>query len=500
MRDTSTREFHSAPAGPVSSPERARQKIVLAICLATGFATLLDQSVLNVAVPALRAELGAGRADVQWILAGYSLTFGLALVPAGRLGDARGRRGLLIAGLGLFGVASVIGVLAVDPWMLVLARLLQGIGAGTANPQVIGLIQDTFTGAARVRALGAYAAVGSLSAIAGPVAGGAVLGLAGPALGWRLAVALSIPFGLVTCLLAARYLPHSDRPPRRAHLDVVGTALLGLVTVCVLLPVIGVGGAGPVVVAGWLAAAVLAGAVLVGWERRTARQGGTPILLPALFASRGFVLGTVVAMCWFGSALGLGLVVTLFLQEGLGLSPLVAGLCTLPAAVAMGISSTLGWRVVGRYGRRSVTWMLGLLVATLAAMLLLVGVLPAGALLAAVVLSQLLTGAAGGLITSPNQALTLAHAPPGANGLAAGFFQVSQRIASTLCLAAAGGVFVAVAAPGDLATYRLGFSVGILLSAVLALVALVASLLDRSGTAPRLDPAQGGGAPEGTVR
>jgi MFS family permease len=315
--------------------------------------------------------------------------------------------------------------------------------------------------------------VGSLSAIAGPVVGGTVLGLAGPALGWRLAVALSIPFSLVTCLVAARYLPRPDRPPRRAHLDVGGTALLGLVTVCVLLPVIGVGGSGPVIVVGWLAAAGLAGAALV--------------------------LGTVVAMCWFGSALGLGLVVTLFLQEGLGLSPLVAGLCMLPSAVAMGISSTLGWRVVGRYGRRSVTWMLGLLVATLAVMLLLVGVLPAGALLAAVVLSQLLTGAAGGLITSPNQALALAHAPPGANGLAAGFFQVSQRIASTLCLAAAGGVFVAVAVPGDLATYRLGFSVGILLSAVLALVALVASLVDRPEMAPRLDPGRGRGAPEGTV-
>jgi MFS family permease len=452
---------------------------VLAVCLATGFTTLLDQAVLNVAVPALRADLGADRAQVQWILAAYSLTFGIALVPAGRLGDAYGRAPLLVGGLALFSAASVLGATASAPWVLVAARLLQGIGAGTANPQVIGLLQDHFAGPARTRALGAYATVGGVSAVVGPLVGGVVLALAGSADGWRVVVALNIPFGVLTCWFAVRALrPRWVRSERRARIDGPGIALLTVLVLCGLLPVVGVGSSG-VGLAGWAVLAVVVVAALAWWERRTARSGGVPILLPALGRSRGFVLGTVVALCGFGAGLGSSLLITLFLQEGLGLSPLVAGLCTLPSAIGMAVASTFAWRVVDRWGRRSVTLMLAVGTLVVLGTIAAVDLLPAAALIAALAVSQLLTGVANGLVIAPNQGLALAFAPPGAAGLAAGFFQVSQRISATLALAACSGVFVATATPGNSTGYRGGVATGLGIALALMLVATVASAADR---------------------
>ncbi|GEL23653.1 hypothetical protein PSU4_26070 [Pseudonocardia sulfidoxydans NBRC 16205] len=463
------------PQAPPRVGMTAHPRTVLAICLATGFTTLLDQAILTVAVPALRADLGADRSDVQWILAVYSLAFGLALVPAGRLGDALGRGRLLVGGLAVFSAASLVGAFATAPWLLVLARLVQGIGAGTANPQVIALIQDTFDGPARSRALGAYAAVASLSALLAPLVGGVLLAVAGPGVGWRLVVAVNVPFGIVTCVVAAVWLRDRRRTAGRPHLDAVGIGLLTLVTLCVLLPV-----AGAALPAVWVAVGIAAVAALAAWERRVERRGAVPILLPALVRSRGFVLGTVVAMCWFGSTLGTSVVVTLALQEGLGLSPLVAGLYTVPSALAMGVASASGWRVVARWGRASVTFSLVVLLVVLVATVAAVLTLPTAALPLVLAGSQFLAGAAGGLITAPNQGLTLALAPPGAHGLAAGFFQVAQRVSATICLAACTGIVVAATAGGGTGSggYRGGVALALGLAAALTTAAVGASLLD----------------------
>jgi hypothetical protein len=242
---------------------------------------------------------------------------------------------------------------------------------------------------------------------------------------------------------------------------------------------VGVGDTGPGL-AGWGALALVVAVSLAVRERRVAARRRTPILAPALLRSRGFVLGTVVALCWFGCGLGSSLAVTLFLQEGLGLSPLVAGLCTLPSAIGMGLASSVAWRVVGRWGRASVTVALAALAAVVLGSVLAVGWLPAAALVPALAVSQLLTGAAGGLITAPNQGLALSFAPPGSAGLAAGFFQVSQRISATLTLAACTGVFVATATPGDLAGYRTGLGAALVIALGLTVTAALASGLDRA--------------------
>ncbi|MFE7505410.1 MFS transporter [Promicromonospora sp. NPDC057488] len=429
------------------------RRAVLVVCVATGFTTLLDSAILTVAAPVLRAELGAGTAQLQWILAGYSLTFGLALVPAGRLGDVVGRRTLLVTGIALFSASSILGATAHDADTLVVTRLLQGVGAGIANPQVIGLMQDHFTGSARARALGAYATAGAFAAVIAPLVGGALLALAGPGTGWRLVVGVNIPFALVVIALALWLVPpgrgRATGAPgvARPGLDLVGLTLITLAVLALLTPFLLQD------VPWWQRAAVAAPLLVVvpallAWERGYARRGRTPVLAPALVRSPGFVLGCLVATCTFGQALGYSAVLMLFLQDGAGLSALAAGLVVTPGALLSGLAGAVSWRLLRRWGRPGVTAVFTVKLVATAGTLAAVLTVPEPALVPVLVASQVLTGVLSGLTASPNQALTLEHAPAGQHGVAAGALQLVQRVSATVCIAALTGAYVLLSASG----------------------------------------------------
>jgi MFS family permease len=463
----------------------------LALCLAAGFTTLLDQSTLNVTVPALRVHLAASPSQLQWIIAGYSLAFGLALAPGGRLGDAHGRKWLFVGGLTTFTLASVIAGTAQHAWVIAVARVLQGIGAGLVNPQIFGIIQELFTGRERARALGAYAMIGGLAGTIGPLVGGTALGMLGSAIGWRVVLLINLPFGLLTVPLAIRWLPSTrPRPTARRGLDLPGLALIAAVTLSVLLPFVLPDGQGPPRLA-WLVVAPAALAAFVGWERRYARSGRTPILLPALTRSRGFVLGALVALFQFGAVLSASLALTVLLQEGFGFSPLHAALTTLPSAVGFAVASSTSWRLVSRYGRISVVWALAGCVVSLGATIAVVQYAPGPYLGLALTGTQLAIGVCGGLIISPNQALTLAHAPADAAGLAGSFLQISQRTSATISMAAVGGVVLGAAAAH---APRAATAHGLLICFAMVLLATVFATLDtRRAAAPRPLPAPDGG-------
>ncbi|MEU6721009.1 MFS transporter [Nonomuraea sp. NPDC046802] len=196
---------------------------------------MLDNSALNIAIPALRDSLHADATQVQWLVAGYSLAFGLALIPGGRLGDIRGRKPFFLAGMAIFTAGAILAGSAPQPWALVAARPLQGLG-GLVNSQMIGTIQDVFTGHARTRALGLYAVTGGVAGGLGPPLGGAVIAAAGPGVGWRPIFLLAVPFGVVTLVLAARHLPPARGRVGLPDLDVVGLLLMSGLTVALMLP------------------------------------------------------------------------------------------------------------------------------------------------------------------------------------------------------------------------------------------------------------------------
>jgi predicted MFS family arabinose efflux permease len=307
---------------------------------------------------------------------------------------------------------------------------------------VYGIVQDLFTGRDRARALGAYATVGGIAAILGPLVGGAVLGAVGDTGGWRVVLLLTVPFGLVTAPLALLLLP-GGRPgtSRRTTLDLPGLALLAAVTLGLLVPFVLPAGQGPPT-AVWPLTAVAVLALLAWWERRYARSGRTPALMPELLGSRGFRLGTLTAMFQFGASLSTVLVLVLHLQDVLGWSPLAAAATTVPGAVGFALASSQSWRLLARFGRAGVVAALVGSVIAVAATIVVLHTVPAPMIGIALSGTQFLSGFTGGLMMSPNQALTLAHAPAGAAGPAGAFLQVSQRISATLAMAAVTGLMV----------------------------------------------------------
>ncbi|MFC9330732.1 MFS transporter [Kitasatospora sp. NPDC057015] len=472
---------------------------VLAVCMTAGFTTLLDQSLLNTSVPALRDSLHAQPAQIQWIVAGFSLAFGLALVPGGRLGDVRGRRTLFLTGLAVFTGFSLLSATAAHPWTLVAARLLQGVGAGLVNSQMIGTIQDVFGGQLRARALGLYAVTGGLATALGPPIGGLVLALAGEHDGWRLTFLLNVPFGLLTLVLAARHLPPPRSSTGHPDLDPVGLLLVAALTLVVMVPfVLPPGGSGAVA---YLAAAGALTALFVHWQRRYVRRGRHPLVHPALARSRPFALGTVVAMAQFGSSIAAGLVLIMFLQDGLGMSPVGAALVSLPAPLAMGISSALAWRVVRRFGRHTVTAGMALSAAAMLAGGLVALRTPEGSLPWALALVQVFVGIAVGLVNAPNQAAVLRHAPAEAAGVGGGILQMSQRIAAAVGVPALSGIYLRGAAvaggEGHRAAY---FQASATCAAVAALAVLVAVFAARSGGSPSAGEGEPTARSAGTVR
>jgi MFS family permease len=260
------------PAAPRPvDPKRWR---ILAVTQVAGFMTLLDVSIVNVALPSIQRDLGASAGTVQWVVSGYALAFGLALVPAGRLGDTLGRRRMFLIALSAFVVTSALSGAAPTVGLLIGARLLQGVAGGMLAPQNSGLIQDLFSGSERGKAFGILGATIGLATAAGPVIGGLILAaFTGPD-GWRWVFYVNVPIGLVALVLAARLLPAISRGSvRGVHLDLVGSLLLGGGVLSLLLPLVQAD-TGGVRRLWWLfGVAVLLLATFVWWEARTVRRG-----------------------------------------------------------------------------------------------------------------------------------------------------------------------------------------------------------------------------------
>lgn len=460
-------------AGEEGAPDPQRWR-ALSVCLASGFLTLLGISIVNVALPSIESDLSATASDLQWVVSGYALATGLLLVPGGRLGDARGRRKVFLGGLAAFIVGSLLAGLAPTPALLSVARVLQGLATGFVTPQVSGLIQQLFTGAERGRAFGLFGATVGVSTAIGPLAGGVILGFAGGPSAWRWVFLINVPLGLIVWALGYRLLPRSQGRTQDTRLDPVGILLLGAATLLIMLPLLeGAGGSRP----WWLMAP---GAVLlvcfVIWERRLAGIGRQPVMDLSLFRKRSYALGLTISMTYFGGYSSVFIVLTLTLQQGLGYTPLEAGLTQLSFAIGSAVASVAGGRLINRFGR---------LVPAVGVALTMVGLvvtdllgdwdysIPYGWVITP---ALLLAGIGNGLTISPNQALTLDQVPVAGGGSAAGVLQTSQRVSSALGIAAVSAVFFAeVASSGD---YLNALSLALWVCVSIQAIALVAATSD----------------------
>jgi MFS family permease len=339
--------------GPAGRPGRAtRPGLVLAVVLTGQIMAVIDTNIVNVAVPAMHATLGASGASLQLIVAGYTIAYAVLLVTGARLGDILGHRRVFLGGVALFTLASLGCGLAPSTGVLIVLRFAQGVGAATMIPQVLSLIQRTYTAPGpRARAMSLYATVISGGAVLGQVIGGLLVSADLFGSSWRPVFLVNVPVGLAV-LACGRLLP-AGRFDGIRTLDLPGLAVLTPAVFALVLPlVLGQPLGWPAW--GWLLlAASFAGFALLGLvERRVGARGGQPILPGSLLRLPGMISGLgglFAAMVVFGGWL-FGL--ALELQDGLGDSALRAGLTFVPCGVAFALVSLNWGRLPGRYHGR----------------------------------------------------------------------------------------------------------------------------------------------------
>jgi EmrB/QacA subfamily drug resistance transporter len=420
-------------AGPERDAPDPRRWRILAVSLIVGFMALLDVSIVNIAIPSMQRGLHTSAGSIQWVVSGYALTFGLVLVAGGRLGDAYGRRRMMLIGLIGFVAASAGVGLAPSAAAVIGARLVQGLAAGLLTPQNSGLIQQLFQGAERGRAFGLFGFTVSVSAALGPVLGGLILALAGEDTGWRYLFLINVPIGLVALIFVARLVPgRAEAASRDPGLDLGGAVLLGLLVLDLLYPVVRLESDDY-----WpLTLLVLApplGWGFVRWERRVRSRHRPPLLdLSLLSRIRGYASGITIGTLYFTGFTGIILTSSFYLQDGLGVGPLHAGLLVAPYAVGAAISAPVAGNLVSSVGRRITV---GALAAVLAGVVVYAVLAPGRSIEGlwwVAVPALLFAGLGGGAVVSPNLTLSLADVPPAMGGAAGGALQTGQRIGSSI--------------------------------------------------------------------
>jgi MFS family permease len=397
-----------------------------------------------VALPSISTGLHAGPSDLEWIVTGYGLTYGVALVTGARLGDRFGRRRLFLVGAAAFTAASALCGVAPTPGTLIVARVAQGLAAAALTPQVLATISTVFEGKTRARAIDAFAATVGLSAVAGQLLGGLLVRADLFGLGWRSCFLVNLPVGIGLIVAGWRYLPQTAR--HTAPVDTVGTGLLGAALTLLVLPIIEGRTLGwPL----WTWVSMGASAVVLSlfvrhqqWMSR--RPGTAPLLQMSLFRSRAFSAGLLLQMVlWAGQS---SVVYTLaqYSQRGLGLDPLESGALFCPLGVGYILTSMTARYAVARFGRQVIA--AGAFIMVLAEALLLVSVMHTTPHQPALLIGPLfLFGAGTGFAVSPLAGTVMAGVDPVHAGTASGALAAGMQVGNAIGVALIGVVFYSVA-------------------------------------------------------
>ena len=304
--------------------------------------SVMDASILAVAAPSLRADLHPSGAELQMVVVAYTLAFGVLVITGARLGDILGRRRAFLLGLSAFTLASLAAGAAPTVQALIAARICQGVGAALMSPQVLSIIQVQFDGERRARAISAYSVILAVGVAAGQLLGGALLSARLLAAAWRPALLINVPVG-ITVLVAARWILPAMPPSKRQQLDLRGVGLLCAALLAVVIPLsFGREQGWPAWIWPSLATGLLATSTFVWHERRMIERARTPLLDLGLLRAPGVGAGVAAVLAIMGCYGGFLLSFTLFLQAGLGFSPLQAG--SIFAVYASGFAlASLSW-------------------------------------------------------------------------------------------------------------------------------------------------------------
>jgi EmrB/QacA subfamily drug resistance transporter len=474
---TQTNQTYSPAAAPRKS------WLALAVILAGMFMALVDATIVNVALPSIRTSLNANEATLSWIISGYALTFGLALIPSGRIGDRIGHKWVFIVGILLFTAASAYCGFAQNDFDIILGRILQGLAGGIFVPAVGSFIQLLFQGRERGKAFAIMGSVIGISSAVGQIAGGLLIQAFGEAEGWRWVFFVNLPIGIITAIFAIRLLPSGDAHADRSNrMDWIGVVLLSAGLTAILLPLIqGQQDGWPV--STWYTMAAGAGVIVIFaiWQIFFTRRGGSALVPPKLFHHVSFTFGTILALVYFAGFTSIFFTLSMLWQGGLGHTALESGLLTLPFAVATAIFSSQSSKWAAKLGRSVLVIGAALVAIGLGATWFILNNVAIGDLNNWMLLPALfVAGAGNGCFLAPNVQFIVATVENSEAGAASGVVQTMQRLGTAIGVAVIASVLFDAVKIGPTSTpaiiseeFKTGATNAMLWSTILAIVAFV---------------------------
>ena len=431
-----------------SRPARTSVWLGFTVVIAASVMDLLDSTIAQTAAPAIRADLSGSYTDLEWISAAYTLAMAVGLLIGGRLGDLFGRRQVMLAGMGGFVAASVLCALAPTTGVLIACRVLQGALGAVMIPQGFGIIRELFGDEGQQKAFAVFGPVMGLSAVAGPVIGGALVDLDLLGTDWRLIFLVNVPLGLAAIALGLRHLPRTESTARGERIDLpsVGMAVAGCFAI--VYPIVQGRELGwPA----WAFALLGGGLVMLGLfgrrQARLARRAGSrrsPLVDPSILRRRAYVSGLALVICFIGAMGGMVLVFNVMLQAGFGFSPLACGVATIAIPLAAIFGSITSSATLARLGRTTIH--IGTVVMALGLIACDLVLRSRGGDLSAWDLTAPLavTGFGMGMIFVPMFDVILAGVEPRQLGSASGLLETIQQLGMSLGIAVVGTVLFGV--------------------------------------------------------
>jgi EmrB/QacA subfamily drug resistance transporter len=443
------------------------------------FLLMLDSTVVALALPSIRDDVGATSTGLQWVMNGYLLAITVFVVTAGRLGDMFGRKRLFLAGMVVFALGSVLSGAAGDQEMLIGGRVLQGIGAAPMLPLSLAIVCNAFPAGEQARALGIWAGVSAVALAIGPLAGGALVEI-----DWRVIFWINLPVALVGIAITARAAPESTDPESGRRIDFPGLLALSTGLTAVVLALVQSRTWGPGAIAVLAAGGLVSLAVFWGVEHRTRE----PIVDFSLFRNRPYFGASAAAFALVGAYWAVMFFQPQYLQDVRGHSAVLSGLLILPITAPMVVISPLSGRLIGRFGaRRLMTAGMACGVAGLLVLTRIEATSPYGLLL----VGYLLFGIALGLVYAPMSTAAMAAMAAEKVGIASGVLAMDRVMAGTIALAATGTVFHALLDGGNSFSSAIGGSTWLLVALCALGTALTWSFV-RDPQQPGPDPAVAG--------
>jgi len=415
--------------------------LTLAVILVGTFMAILDAFIVNVALPSIERTIKASPADLELVLASYLLVYAVFLITGGRLGDIFGRKRLFLLGMAVFTVSSALCGLAPTPSILIAARAVQGLGAALMYPQILSIIQVTFSGEDRNLALGLFAGVNGFAAVTGQLFGGFLIQINLAGLSWRPIFLVNVPIGIAGVIAGLIFLRES-KAKSSPKLDLEGAALITVALTSFVFPLVeGQATGWPLWMIFLLVFSLPCLILFVIYERRKSARGGFPLIDIHLFSQRSFSAGIPLAILFFSTLSGLFFLLSVFLQDGLGFTPLAAGLAFSPIGVGFISASLSSPKMVRRFGRNTLRIGYALDAVGFALVGGLLRVYGTGLNVSELALPLLVIGIGNGLGMSPLIGTVLAGTKTEDIGQASGMMTTSMQIGNTVGVAIYGLLF-----------------------------------------------------------